>query len=86
MFRNISPGTYNIQVSFIVYEQERAESVQVNAGEQVTVDIPLKVNPLDSSHLVHPVEKKEETDHPATNSKISKYGRADNQRCCPSIT
>jgi hypothetical protein len=88
VFRNTSPGTYTIQVSFIGYEQERDESVQVIAGEQITTHIPLKVIPPDSGQQVHPVEKKEETEtyHQETNSKISKYGRADNQRCCPSMT
>ncbi len=52
VFRNIPPGTYNIQVSFIGYAQEGTESIQVNPGERVTVDIPLKVNPVEAAPLI----------------------------------
>lgn len=52
IFKNIPAGSHNIQVSFIGYLQERAESVQVDPGEQVSVNIQLKVNPVEAAPLI----------------------------------
>lgn len=64
-FENVPVGEYNIRVEFIGFESSVIENIQVNAGDNEPLSIPLMESiPGDDVEVTVPIEKKEQDQKP----------------------
>jgi hypothetical protein len=56
--KNVSPGTYSLQIGYISYQSKKVVGVVVEPGKTVTIDIALGTAPLEETGVVEIVESR----------------------------
>ncbi len=56
--KNVSPGTYSLQISYISYQSKKVVGVVVEPGKTVSIDIALGTAPLEETGVVEIVESR----------------------------